>query len=247
MASLLPRPNYPGRATPPRINTNPTVVDSGMQINLPSKRRKRIRGPRRDIKSVSERAATERHRASVQDYWEREGVTKAAYEEQLANEADQMMTRMNQRHQTNSSPTRNESPINPKAYANAQSTLPQRSMKTDAINSLRKAGQALAGLDEAVQSRMRMSPEHRKDSGIHGQMNWALTGGNPWSTDPDRYDNDLSGWAMTAGMRGAQAAGLTTAGAALVGTTQALHDLITDDPQYGSIPDYQEQGQLSLD
>ncbi len=37
MASLLPRPRLPNtRQQGPRINRNPTVVDSGMQINLPS-------------------------------------------------------------------------------------------------------------------------------------------------------------------------------------------------------------------
>ncbi len=272
MASLLPRPQLPDTRSKygpqRRVNDNPTVADSGMQIVLPSQPRKRIKGPRRDIQSVSDRAAETRRRAEVDDYWEREGVTKAAHEAQLANEADQMMALMNERHQAKEAQDiqqvidrhggvdtinskidmRNQRYQAPSMPAARKS--PERPYDAEQGNpvrgALRKAGDVLVNLDEGIQSKMRMSPERVSESGIHGQLNWALTGGNPWSKDPDRYDNDLAGWAATAGARGLQAAGLTAAGAGLVGTTQALHDLVVAAPEFGSSADYQEHNQLDL-
>ena len=70
MASLLPRPRLPNtRQQGPRINRNPTVVDSGMQINLPSRYREA---------EQAEAAAEAQRLAEVNAYWDAEEVTKAA-------------------------------------------------------------------------------------------------------------------------------------------------------------------------
>ena len=259
MAGLLPRPQRPKpRFAGKKINPTPTVVDSGMDIQLPAGYSPRIEGNPRQYNmpgdtdvlpsaAVDAYAVSPHHSQHIDfDLLNRELQDAAGIDRRT----DGLLAEIRQGPDARVDDFYNNVHNNVQ-FSNALNNLVEEVQNAPTASKeqgwLRKAGQMLADADEQVQSRLRV-PMGNEEEGIRGMLGTVnnlrsyLHVGNPASSAPRDYSyaNTPTGWAMTAGSRGLQAGAVTLAGMGLYNAGSAIGNA------FGGKADEQEDNQLPL-
>ena len=227
MGTLLPRPNLP--IGPRRINNNPTVVDSGMNIRLPegyNNQSIRVNSNQYNLPGSTDVMLSRAVDAYAVPPHHGQHIDFRADNQRLADGyiLDQNLDNL----------------INE-----------VRGMPNESPNTLRQVLQPVADFDEWVQSKLRVPEEnyHTKPGGWVGSVNRTIRGplhsGNPWSNAPEqqfnsKYEGNTAGWAMTGLTRVVQGAGATAAGMGLHALTGQMLNT------FGGAADQQEPNQLRI-